>query len=71
MHAAEIGFFQRIHGVTLCDTVRNCEILEALNVEPLVRDEPKKLSEIAVDREIFRVLLGLLPPRTFQEKKWE
>jgi len=31
--------------------------------------EPAKLSEIAVDREVFRVLLGLLPPRPSSEEK--
>jgi len=29
---------------------------------------PAELSEIAVDREVFPVLLGLLPPRPFQEE---
>ena len=30
--------------------------------------EPAELSEIVVDREVFRVLLGLLPPRLSQKK---
>jgi len=35
--------------------------------------EPAELSEIAVDRGVFRVLLGLLPPRPSPEEKgaWE
>jgi len=31
--------------------------------------EPTELPEIAVDRAVFRVLLGLLPPRTFLKQK--
>ena len=31
--------------------------------------EPAELSEIAVDREVFQVLLGLLPPRRSPEEK--
>ena len=31
--------------------------------------EPAELSEIAVDREVFRVLLGLLPPRLSPKEK--
>ena len=31
--------------------------------------EPVELSEIAVDRDIFQVLLGLLPPRPSLEEK--
>jgi len=33
--------------------------------------EPAELPEIAVDPEVFRVLLGLLPPRPSLEEKWE
>jgi len=32
---AEMGFLRRVHGVTLHDKVRSCEIHEVLNVEPL------------------------------------
>jgi len=31
--------------------------------------EPAELYEIAIDREVFRVLLGLLPPRLYPKKK--
>jgi len=31
--------------------------------------EPAELSEIAVDREVFRVLLGLLPPQLTPKEK--
>ena len=34
---AEIGFLRRVHGVTLHDKLRSCEICRALNVEPLLR----------------------------------
>jgi len=37
--AAEMGFLGRVHGVTLRDKVRSCEIRRALNVEPLLRIE--------------------------------
>jgi len=30
--------------------------------------EPAEISEIAVDREVFRVLLGLLPLRLFPKE---
>jgi len=33
--AAEVGFLQRIHGVTLRDKACGCEILKTMNVEPL------------------------------------
>jgi len=32
--------------------------------------DPAELCEIAVDREVFRVLLGLLPPRLTPKGKW-
>ena len=32
--------------------------------------EPAELSAIAVDREVFRVLLGLLPPRFSPKETW-
>jgi len=32
--------------------------------------EPAELSEIAVDREVFRVFQGLLPPRSSGEEKY-
>jgi len=32
-------FLRRVHGVTLRDKVRSCEIRKALNVEPLLRIE--------------------------------
>jgi len=110
--AAEMGFLRRVHGVTLRDKMRSCEIRKTLYIEPLLRIErsqlrlfshvarmqqerlarqvllvkltgkrprgrprtrccdfvsdlgvePTDLSEVAVDREVFRVLLGLLPP---------
>jgi len=119
VQAAETGVFLRVQNITLRDKVRGCEILKALNVEPLlirieryqlcwsghvsrmpherlarhVRLEkptgkrprrrprtrwsgyisdiawsrlvvdPAELPEIAVDREVFRVLLRLLHPR--------
>jgi len=31
--------------------------------------EPAELSEIAVDREVFQVLLGMLPPRSTLPRK--
>jgi len=34
--AAEMGFLLRVHGVTLDNKVRRCEICKALNVEPLL-----------------------------------
>jgi len=37
VQAAETGFSRRVHGLTLCDKVRKCEIRKALNVEPLPR----------------------------------
>jgi len=33
--------------------------------------EPAELSEIAVDREVFRILLGLLTPRPSSKEKRE
>jgi len=33
VQAAEMGFLRRVHGVTLCDKVRSCEILQALIVD--------------------------------------
>jgi len=36
---AEMGFLRRVHGVTLRDKVRSCEIRRALNVELLLRIE--------------------------------
>jgi len=41
--AAEMGFLGRVHGVTLRDKVRSCEIRRALNVEPLLRIERAKI----------------------------
>jgi len=32
-----MGFLQRVHGVTLRDNVRSCEMCNTLNVEPLLR----------------------------------
>jgi len=32
--------------------------------------EPAELSEIAVDREVFQVPLGLLPSRLVPNEKW-
>jgi len=34
--AAVMGFLRRVHGMTLRDKVRCCEICRALNVEPLL-----------------------------------
>jgi len=39
MQGAAVGFLRRVHGVTLRDKLRNCEIRKALNVEPLLRIE--------------------------------
>jgi len=36
-------FLWRVHGVTLRDRVRNCEIRKALNVDPLLRIERSQL----------------------------
>ena len=41
--AAEMGFLQRVHCVTLGDKVRSCEILRALNVEKLLRIERSQI----------------------------
>jgi len=38
-----MGFLRRVHGVTLRDKVRSCEIRKALNVEPLLRTERSQL----------------------------
>jgi len=37
VQAVDKGFLPRIHGVTLCDKTRRCEICKALNVETLLR----------------------------------
>jgi len=34
VQAGEMGFLRRVHGATLCDKVRSCEIRKTLNVEP-------------------------------------
>jgi len=34
LEATEIGFLQRVNGVTLRDKVRTCETSKALNIEP-------------------------------------
>ena len=39
VQVAEMRYFWRVHGLTLCNKVRNCEIPKALNVEPLSRIE--------------------------------
>ena len=36
VQAAEMGFLRRVHGVTLRDKVRSCEIRRAVNVELLL-----------------------------------
>ena len=38
----EMGILRRVHGVTLLEKVRSCEIRKALNVEPLLRIEIPK-----------------------------
>jgi len=43
VQAAEMGFLRRVHGVTLGNTVRSCEIRETLNVEPLLPTERSQL----------------------------
>jgi len=43
VQAAEMGFLRRVHGVTLRDKVRSCELLKALNIEPLLRLERSQL----------------------------
>jgi len=40
VQAAEMGFLRRVHGVTLGDKVRCCEIRKILNVEPLPWRDP-------------------------------
>jgi len=35
--AAEMGYLQRVFGMTLCDKVHRSEIRKARNVEPLIR----------------------------------
>ena len=131
VQAAEMGFLRRVHGATLRDKVRSCQIRKTTNVDPLFRIErpqlgsamcpecPRKdwkgmacwlhpresvpevvqvpggvewlylrpclvlswsgasratVSEIAVDRELFRVLVGLLQSRFFCDElrawKW-
>ena len=34
--AAKMGFMRRVHGVTLRDKVRSCEMRRAVDVEPLL-----------------------------------
>jgi len=43
VQAAEMGFSQKVHGVTLRDKVRSCGIHETLNVEFLSRTETPHL----------------------------
>ena len=43
VQAAEMGFLRRVHGVTLRDKVRSCEIRKSLNVQPLTRIERSQL----------------------------
>ena len=40
---AEMGFLRRVHGVTLRDKVRSCEIRKAFSVEPLLQIERSQL----------------------------
>jgi len=40
---AEMGDLRRVHGVTLRDKVRGCEIRKTLNVEPLLRIQRSNL----------------------------
>ena len=81
VQAAEMGFLRRVHGMTLCDKVRNCEICKALNVEPRFGIERSQIRRSATSPECptkgwqFRVLLGLLlrdPPQrnSGHENEW-
>ena len=60
--AVEMRFLRRIHGVTLCDKVRSCEILRALNVEPLLRIERSQICWFSHVSE--------MPPRRTGESSW-
>jgi len=37
VQAAEMGFLRRLHGMTLRDKVRSCDICKGVNVSPLLR----------------------------------
>jgi len=52
----------------VCPRTRWCDFISDLSWSRL-GVEPAELSEIAVDREVFRVFLGLLPPRPSQKEK--
>jgi len=44
MQAAKMGFLRKVHGVTIHDKLRSCEICKALDVEPpLLRIERPQL----------------------------
>jgi len=43
VQAAEMEFLRRVHGVTLRDKVRSCEIRKTLNVEPFLPVERSQL----------------------------
>ena len=58
------GVLRRVHGMTLRDKMRSCEISEALNVEPLLRTERFQLrwfghvNRMPLERLMKQVLLA-------------
>ena len=66
VQAAEMGFLQRSHGVTIRDKVGNSETRKTLNVEPLLRIQRSQLrlcgqvTRVPQERMAMRVMLATL-----------
>ena len=57
---AEMRVLRRVHGVTLRDDVRSCEICKALKVEPLLRIERSQL-------RLFGYVTSVFPGKIFEK----
>jgi len=70
VQAAEMAFMRKVHGVTLRDKLRSCEVRRAMNVEPLLRIERSQLHWFGhVSRMSQQTLVRQVLPATPTERR--